>query len=491
MATGIENPIQLQQYRVLPAEMYEEVDPTPARQPELLELNRSLLAEYGHDVGWFESSEALSVLSGSSVIPTHAPIAMAYAGHQFGHWVPQLGDGRAHMLGQLCAADGMTWDVQLKGSGRTRFSRGGDGRATLGSVVREYVISEAMAGLGIPTSRSLAIVATGEPVLREEPEPGAILVRTAASHIRVGSFQYAAAHLGPKALRTLADHVIDRNYQELIDADSRYADLLAAVISRQARLVAQWMLVGFIHGVMNTDNMSVAGESIDFGPCAFIDEFRSNKVFSSIDRHGRYAWDQQAGVANWNLTQLAATMLTLLDSDEERAIAIARERLDQFTPQFNAHFIAGMRTKLGLSESISADEFEPFVQETLELLGSHSIDFTLFFDALTQNRQGGREDELLELFPDRGSGEDWVGSWQTLSRRNPEEPEVMRLANPAVIARNHRVEQVIAAANAGDLEPMRRLCSALSTPYTLAEENSDLAAPPQAHERVTRTFCGT
>ena len=491
MATSLQNPIRLQQYRALPADMYEEVNPTPAPEPGLLELNRGLLAEFGHDTDWYESSEALGVLSGSAVISSNAPIAMAYAGHQFGHWVPQLGDGRAHMLGQLLSADGVAWDVQLKGSGRTRFSRGGDGRATLGSVIREYVISEAMAGLGIATSRSLAIIATGEPVMRETPEPGAVLVRTAASHIRVGSFQYAAAHLGRAALRALADHVIERNYQELIDSQARYAELLAAVISRQARLVAQWMLVGFIHGVMNTDNMSVAGETIDFGPCAFIDEFKTNKVFSSIDRHGRYAWDQQAGVANWNLTQLAATLLPLIDEDEDRAVAIAREQLEQFTPQFNAWFLSGMRTKLGLRETTDDEALEAFVRGTLQMLDEQSADFTLFFDGLTRIRQGQPEDIVFELFANRTAAEKWLHEWHTLSRANEEVPEIMRLANPAVIARNHRVEQVIAAANEGDLEPMRRLCAALATPYTLADEHADLAIAPQPAERVTQTFCGT
>lgn len=491
MDTTAQNPILLQQYRSLPPEMYEEVNPTPARQPALLELNRGLLAQYGIDADWFETPRALAVFSGNTVIEANGPIAMAYAGHQFGNWVPQLGDGRAHMLGQLRAADGLAWDVQLKGSGRTRFSRGGDGRATLGSVIREYVISEAMAGLGIATSRSLAMVATGEDVYREAPEPGAILVRTAASHIRVGSFQYAAAHLGAEALTALADHVIERNFPELLNAESRYAGMLSAIISRQARLIADWMLVGFIHGVMNTDNMSVVGETIDFGPCAFIDEFRPDKVFSSIDRQGRYAWDQQPNVAHWNLTQLAATMLPLFDANEEQAIAIAREQLAQFTPQFNAFFFSGMRRKLGLAAIIPDDEIEAFARVTLQVLGEHSIDFTQFFDLLTRSRQGEGDAGLLELFNGNDAGNQWLAQWRALGREHFEEAEIMRLANPAVIARNHRVEQVIAAANSGDLEPMRRLCSALTTPYTLAESNADLAIPPQPDERVTRTFCGT
>lgn len=491
MVTSTQNPIASQHYRALPAEMYEVVNPTPAKEPQLLELNHQLLAEYGLEATWFQSADALGVLSGSATIPDNAPLAMAYAGHQFGHWVPQLGDGRAHMLGQLNSADGATRDVQLKGSGRTRFSRGGDGRATLGSVVREYVISEAMAGLGIPTSRSLAIVATGESVLRERPEPGAILVRTAASHIRVGSFQYAAARLGADALKALADHVVEHNYPMLLDADSRYVELLSAVIERQAHLVAQWMLAGFIHGVMNTDNMSVAGETIDFGPCAFIDEFSSGKVFSSIDRNGRYAWDQQPSVAHWNLTQLAATLLPLFDSDEERAVEIARERLALFTPQFNQRFFAGMGAKLGLAAAVQADQLEQFARETLELLGTHAVDFTVFFDALTRATNDSDDSALTVLFEQPEAARDWLVRWHEFERLPQQENEIMRLANPAVIARNHQVEHVIEAANAGDLQPMRRLCAALAAPYTLAPENADLAVPPKPHERVTRTFCGT
>jgi len=489
MAANPENPISLQRYRQLPDGMYEEVDPTPTTKPALLQLNRRLLAEYGIDEQWFLSQEALGVLSGNQVDSRNAPIAMAYAGHQFGHWVPQLGDGRAHMLGQLCCADGTIVDVQLKGSGKTRYSRGGDGRATLGSVVREYLISEAMAGLGIASSRSLAVIATGEPVYREEPEPGAILVRTAESHLRVGSFQYAAAHLGPEALRSLADSVIERNFQAIGHSSNRYAELLSSVIARQARLVAQWMLVGFIHGVMNTDNMSVAGETIDFGPCAFIDEFSSDKVFSSIDRHGRYAWNQQPNIALWNLSHLAATLLPLLDADEEQAVAVAKERLETFTPQFNSHFFSGMRLKLGLSESFDAQTIEAFARRTLEVLGRHGVDFTVFFDALTRIVLNEPAAEPPESFARTDDGQVWLADWRAMEKTN--EPELMRLTNPAVIARNHRVEQAIAAACAGDLEPMRRLTKVLETPFTLASEDAEFAAPPLPHERVTRTFCGT
>ena len=484
-----QNPITGQQYRRLPAGMFEEVAPTPSRSPSLKELNRGLLAEFGVDAAWFESGEALSVFAGNSVPPGNAPIAMAYAGHQFGHWAPQLGDGRAHMLGQLLSADGTAVDVQLKGSGRTRFSRGGDGRATLGSVVREYVVSEAMAGLGIATSRALAIVETGEPVMREEPEPGAILVRTALSHVRIGSFQFAAAHLGPDAVRALADLVISRNYPVLTDSPERYVELLDSIIARQARLVAQWMLVGFIHGVMNTDNMSVAGETIDFGPCAFIDEFHPAKVFSSIDRNGRYAWNRQADIAHWNLSHLAATLLPLIDADETAAVEAAKASLERFSPQFNEHFFSGMRLKLGLAATNEPDVLEAFIRRTLEVLGEQQVDFTVFFDALTRQALGDESALQTQVPGFTEAAGSWLSEWQSLQRTG--ELELMRLANPAVIARNHRVEQAIAAAVTGNFEPMRRLCRVLAAPFTVAETDRDLCEPPQPHERVTRTFCGT
>ena len=484
------NPITEQQYRTLPSGMFATGDPTPTNQPIMLQLNRELLAESAIDATWFEHNDALAILSGNTSNATNPPIAMAYAGHQFGHWVPLLGDGRAHMLGQMVSGHGPAIDVQLKGSGRTQYSRGGDGRATLGSVIREYLVSEAMAGLGIPTTRSLAIVGTGDTVIRERPAPGAILVRTAASHVRVGSFQHAAANLGVDAVKALADHVIARNYPDVAASPEPHAELLGLVIERQAHLIAQWMLVGFIHGVMNTDNVSIVGETIDFGPCAFIDEFSPNKVFSSIDRHGRYAWDQQASIGLWNLTQLASCLLPLLDDDEEKAIAIARERLGEFMPQFNAAFASGICTKFGFAEPTAAAE--DFSKRSLLLLAEEAVDFTVFFDCLTSIVRGGPDEPVRALFGQPEKLDQWLPQWRNFEHMDAESSTRMRHANPALVARNHRVEQAIAeASDEGDFSLFRRLCAALQDPFEVAEADLDLRIPPLPEERVTQTFCGT
>jgi uncharacterized protein YdiU (UPF0061 family) len=488
--TLMQNPIAAQHYRTLPPGMFASAEPTPASKPAMIALNRGLLAALEIDASWFESAEALTILSGSVSNAMNPPIAMAYSGHQFGHWVPLLGDGRAHMLGQIESGNGTAIDVQLKGSGRTQYSRGGDGRATLGSVIREYIVSEAMAGLGIPTTRSLAVIGTGNAVMRERALPGAILVRTAASHMRVGSFQHAAANLDAAAVRVLADHVIASNYPDLAAGAAPYAELLGAIVERQAGLIAQWMLVGFIHGVMNTDNMSVVGETIDFGPCAFMDEFHPQKVFSSIDAQGRYAWDQQAPIALWNLTQLAASLLPVLDDNEEHAVAIAKERLGEFTPKFNAAFAAGLCAKFGFRRTNS--ETEGFAKRGLLLLAQETTDFTVFFDRLTAVVRGEPEDNMRELFGRSEKIDEWLSQWRTHELMDKHDSAAMRSANPALIARNHRVEQAIAAAtDSGDFAPFRRLCSALSNPFEVAPADVDLMEPPHAGERVTQTFCGT
>jgi uncharacterized protein YdiU (UPF0061 family) len=381
-------------------------------------------------------------------------------------------------------------DIQLKGSGRTTFSRGGDGRATLASVLREYIVSEAMAGLGIPTTRSLAVIETGDPVFREQREAGAILVRTARSHIRIGSFQYAAESLGSDAVKALADHVIDQHFPELASEEQRYAALLAAVSERQASLIAQWMLVGFIHGVMNTDNMSVAGETIDFGPCAFLDEFDANKVFSSIDRRGRYAWARQPGIGLWNLARFAETLLPLLSGDGDAAIRIAETRLENFMPAFQTVFYGGLREKLGLSDH--AEINKAFADETLELLGEHAIDMTVFFDTLTRVVGGEPDQVLLELFNDQGVAQLWLTRWKGLRANHADTAQRMRRVNPAVIARNHRVEEALQAATGKqDLGLLVRLTAALRNPYECTSENLDLQTPPLPEQRVTATFCGT
>jgi uncharacterized protein YdiU (UPF0061 family) len=483
------NPISLHSYRALPEQMFTPDIPVATRNPRLLHLNHGLLQEYGLADTWFRSDEGLGILSGNAINSDNPSIAMAYAGHQFGQHVPLLGDGRAHMLGQMHTGNGSV-DVQLKGSGRTAFSRGGDGRATLASVLREYIVSEAMAGLGIPTTRSLAVIETGEAVHREQPEPGGILARTAISHIRVGSFQHAAGNLGDEAVKALADYMLEQHFPRIAADEHRYANLLATVGDDQAKLIAQWMLVGFIHGVMNTDNMSIVGETIDFGPCAFMDEFNADKVFSSIDRRGRYAWAKQPGIALWNLTRLAETLLPLLSSDSDTAIRIAETRLAEFMPAFQAAFYAGLRKKLGLANQPAG--VNGFADETLTLLGDHAIDMTVFFDTLTRVAGDESDQALLELFSDKAGAQQWLTQWYSLRADDADTLRSMRLANPAVIARNHRVEEALRAATTrNDLAPFLRLTAALQNPFHCAPEDADLQTPPLPEERVTATFCGT
>jgi uncharacterized protein YdiU (UPF0061 family) len=482
------NPISLNSYQRLPDAMFAPATPAAVRDPQLLILNAALLREYEVADDWLRSAEGLEVLSGRAINSDNPPIAMAYSGHQFGHRVPLLGDGRAHMLGQLQTAAGSV-DVQLKGSGKTVFSRGGDGRATLASVLREYIVSEAMAGLGIPTTRSLAVIATGDAVYREQPEAGGILVRTARSHIRVGSFQHAAGNLGDDAVKALADYVIEQHFPQHVDEPDRYANLLLSISQRQAKLIAQWMQVGFIHGVMNTDNMSVVGETIDFGPCAFMDEFNPDKVFSSIDRRGRYAWARQPEIGLWNLMRLAETLLPLLSDDSDSAIKIAEAQLVKFMPAFQAAFYAGIRNKLGLADQ--GDSANELADQTLALLGQHTIDMTVFFDTLTRVAGDEPEQALIDLFADQAIAQQWLVKWREL-RVDDDSAQAMRLVNPAVIARNHRVEEALqAAATRNDLAPFLRLTKALQNPFHCAPEDAELQVPPSPEERVTATFCGT
>jgi uncharacterized protein YdiU (UPF0061 family) len=483
------NPISLNSYRALPEHMFTWDAPVATRNPQLLILNDGLLQEYGVADSWFRSAEGLGVLSGNAINSDNPPIAIAYTGHQFGQRVPLLGDGRAHMLGQMHTATGNV-DVQLKGSGPTAFSRGGDGRATLASVLREYIVSEAMAGLGIPTTRSLAVIGTGDAVYREQPEPGGILARTARSHIRVGSFQHAAGNLGDYAVKALADYVIEQHFPQRAAEEHRYANLLVAVGECQAKLIARWMLAGFIHGVMNTDNMSIVGETIDFGPCAFMDEFNADKVFSSIDRRGRYAWAKQPGIGLWNLTRFAETLLPLLSSDSDTAIRIAENQLAQFMPAFQAAFYDGLRRKLGLTDQ--PEVANGFADKTLVLLGEHAIDMTVFFDTLTRVAGDEPEHALLELFNDKAGAQQWLTQWHSLRADDADTTQRMRLANPVVIARNHRVEEAQRAATTrNDLTQFLRLTGALQNPFHCAPANADLQTPPLPEERVTATFCGT
>ncbi len=481
-----QNPITKQHYLDLPEAMFSAIAPSKAPAPKLLTLNHRLIKQLGLQTDWFNSPEAVAVFSGNADYSTQ-PLAMAYAGHQFGGYSPLLGDGRAHLLGQLQTANGDYLDVQLKGSGATPYSRRGDGKATLSSSLREYLISEAMAGLGIPTTNSLAVIGTGEMVQREQPQAGGIVVRTAQSHIRVGSFQYAAANLERDELQALADFVISHHFPEAANSESPYAALIEAVAARQAKLIPQWMLVGFIHGVMNTDNMSVVGETIDFGPCAFIDEFIPSKTFSSIDHQGRYAWNQQGSIAYWNLARFAETLLPLLDDDSDKAVTLAENALKPFQDQFRDHFVNGLKQKLGISRD--DEEAQQFVEQVFPTLAKDQTDFTVFFNRLTELAAGSDEAPLLSLFSDQAVGAEWLKQWRELSDADV---ATMRQANPVLIARNHQVEKALEeASERDDWALFNRLAEALADPYQVADGDLDLLVPPEPQERVMQTFCGT
>lgn len=466
--------------------MYSKATPEASAAPQLLILNDILLGEYGLSSDWFRSPEGLAALSGTENNP-ELSVAMAYAGHQFANWVPLLGDGRAHMLGQLTTQSGQLLDVQLKGSGRTPYSRGGDGKATLSSALREYLISEAMAGLGIPTTRSLAVIGTGQLVQREQATAGGIVARTASSHIRVGSFQYAAASLEQAELQALADFMIQYHFPEIHEQDKNsYAGLIATAAERQAQLIAQWMLVGFIHGVMNTDNMSIVGETIDFGPCAFMDEFNPAKVFSSIDRQGRYAWNQQGSIGYWNLARFAETLLPLLDNDQDNAVEIAKQSLKCFEESFPNYFENGLCQKLGIDNNEST---QSLIEGIWPLLGKQAIDFSQFFDRLTRVASGEADSLVLDLFTDKADAKTWLSQWREQLNADTSS---MRQANPAIIARNHRVEEALeAAVEHDDWGPFERLSKALANPYQVDDADLELQEAPKPEERVTATFCGT
>ncbi len=422
-----------------------------APDPRLLVLDESLTAELGLDVDWLRSEDGVHFLVGESVPPGATPVAQAYAGHQFGGYAPRLGDGRALLLGELTDVDGQLRDLHLKGSGRTPFARGGDGLAAVGPMLREYVVSRAMHALGIPTTRSLAVTATGRPVRRETMLPGAVLTRVAASHLRVGSFQYASATGEVELLRRLADMAIRRHHPAAADAEQPYRALFEAVVAAQASLVAQWMLVGFVHGVMNTDNMTISGETIDYGPCAFLDAFDPTTVYSSIDEGGRYAYGNQPVVAEWNLARLAEALLPLLHTDSEQAVALAVESLATFRPRYEAAWSAGMRAKLGLAAQVPATVLGPLVGELLALLQSGRVDYTSFFRALGAAARGDL-DPARNLVPDLGAFDGWLSRWRALLP----DAAAMERVNPVVIPRNHLVEEALVAATAGDLEPFQR-----------------------------------
>jgi uncharacterized protein YdiU (UPF0061 family) len=474
----------LHTYADLPSRFFSHVDPTPVAKPRLIQFNHALAAELGLDLN--AAPEVLAeIFSGNAPLAGSTPISMAYAGHQFGQFVPQLGDGRAILLGEARDTRGSLRDIQLKGAGRTPYSRAGDGRAAVGPVLREYVVGEAMHALGIPATRALAAVATGETVFREGPLPGAVLTRVAASHVRVGTFQFFAARRDDDGVKVLADYVIERHYSELREAANPYLEFLRAVVDRQARLVAAWMNVGFIHGVMNTDNMAVSGETIDFGPCAFLDTYDPDTVFSSIDSQGRYAYKRQPVAAMWNLARFGETLLPLIDSDSERAIRMATEAVGHFAVAFDQHWLAGMRRKLGLFTEEEGDA--ALIRAYLDSLQQGGADFTLAFRQLAESADGTTVAE---------DSSDWTRTWRARLAREPQPPAEhavrMRQVNPAFIPRNHRIEQVIVAAiERDDYAPFEELNRVLSRPYEDQPAFAAYAAAPQPEERVMQTFCGT
>jgi uncharacterized protein YdiU (UPF0061 family) len=497
-------------YKRLPVIFYTETDPTPVKIPGLVIFNHDLTKELGLDSEALQSQEGVAVLAGNHLAEGASPIAQAYAGHQFGHFT-MLGDGRAVLLGEHVTLAGHRLDIQLKGSGRTRYSRGGDGRAALGPMLREYLISEAMHGLGIPTTRSLAVVSTGEPVYRESPLPGAVLTRAAASHIRVGTFQFAARWAKHEELKALADYTWERHFKNAEAEDNRYLSLLREVVSRQAELIAKWQLVGFIHGVMNTDNMAVSGETIDYGPCAFMDAYDPATVFSSIDAQGRYAYGNQPAIAKWNLTRFAETLLPLISSEQEIAKQQAMNILEDFEPKFRSKWLSGMRGKLGLIGEETEDEH--LIGNLLSMMKEKKADFTNTFRALTL--------EHYERLPMNGTAEfeAWKKRWAERLERNEAAnrdseknkgtagetssagdqknmkaavKELMRKNNPSVIPRNHRVEDALkAASEIGDLKPLQELLDALKDPFAYSPVQEEYSVVPEPSGCKYQTFCGT
>lgn len=464
-------------YARLPERFYTRQDPVPVPAPGLIAINEGLARELGLDPEALAAPEMVAVFAGNRVPDGAAPLAQAYAGHQFGGWSPQLGDGRAILLGEIVAPDGRRFDLTLKGSGQTPFSRRGDGRAWIGPVIREYVVCEAMHALGVATTRALAAVTTGQTVWREAPNPGAILTRVAASHVRVGTFQYFAARGDVEALRLLTAHASARHYPQ---AEGTLA-FFDAVIAAQARLIARWMSLGFIHGVMNTDNMTISGETIDYGPCAFMDTYDPAKVFSSIDQTGRYAYGNQPNIALWNLAQLGSCLVPLFD-DERHAVDALTDSLNRFPGQYEGEWLRLFRAKLGITTHDGADG--ALIESLLTRMAAGGADFTRTFRGLAT---GGAADE----FADRASFDQWAVDWRARIAREPDPVAVMRAANPARIPRNHLVEAAIQAAVAGDLGPFHRMNAALSRPFDDIDGSDPYALAPRPGEEVRRTFCGT
>ncbi|SES30251.1 Uncharacterized conserved protein YdiU, UPF0061 family [Vreelandella subterranea] len=480
-------------YATLPEPLSVECAATPVANPELIAFNAPLAAELGADEIPDETTLA-AWFSGNQTMPNASPRALGYAGHQFGNFVPQLGDGRALLLGEVVDQHGKRRDVQLKGSGRTPFSRGGDGRSPLGPVLREYLVSEFMAAVGIPTTRALAAVTTGERVVRQLPEPGAVFTRVASSHIRIGTFQFIAARQDEAALKTLADHVIERHYPEAAKADDPYMALLEAVVARQAELIARWLSIGFIHGVMNTDNCSLAGETIDYGPCAFMEQFNPQKVYSSIDEGRRYAFANQPAIAQWNLARFAETLLPLIEGEGDALVEKATDAIRHFDTLFNAEQRRLHADKLGLEAE--SDQAEALMEGLESQMHQGRMDMTATFDVLTQyaaSPSDQRHDDLLALTQNPEALGEWLSQWQAaqVASQNTDRLAAMQRANPVVIPRNHRVQEAIDAAVEGDFTPFHTLLAVVTKPFDDSVEARRLAAPATENEQVLRTFCGT
>jgi len=474
-------------YARLPEIFYTKIRPAPVRSPELIIFNRKLAESLGLKVNELESNEGAKIFAGNMIPEGSEPLAQAYAGHQFGYFT-MLGDGRAVLLGEQITPSGQRYDIQLKGSGRTPYSRGGDGRAALGPMLREYIISESMYNLGIPTTRSLAVAATGEPVYRETALKGSVLTRLASSHLRVGTFQYAANWGTAEDLRALADYAVNRHFPELLNEDERYRLLLREIIKRQALLISKWQLVGFIHGVMNTDNMTISGETIDYGPCAFMDDYNPETVFSSIDTYGRYSYKNQPGIGEWNLARLAETLLPLLSENKELAVKIAQEEIPEYNKIYQNNWINGMRSKLGLLNEEPGDE--ELIENLLTIMQKYHADYTNTFVSLTFDKYD--ESEMFKS----SEFKEWHNLWQAkISRQDDTKGssyKLMRSSNPAIVPRNHRVEEALAAADNGDYSVMERLLNVLARPFEHLPEQAEYAVLPAPDLSCPyRTFCGT
>jgi len=489
------------QYVNLGDSFYVKTAPTPVSKPEMIQFNEALAQELGLSAENFTASDVVAIFAGNSVPEGAAPLAMAYAGHQFGHFVPQLGDGRAILIGEIESPSQGVFDLQLKGSGQTFYSRGGDGRAALGPVLREYLVSEAMAKLGVPTTRALAAVTSGEEVAREQLIPGGIITRVARSFVRVGTFQFFAARGDEQAIRSLADYMITRDYPRSRAADNPYLDFFQNVVKRQAGLIAQWMHLGFIHGVMNTDNMSIAGETIDYGPCAFMDHYAHDRVFSSIDRNGRYAYGNQGAIGLWNLTRLAETLLPLLADDSDAAVELAQGVLRTYADDFKLAWLQGMRAKFGLTQRLGTNASEhdaALIESLFNIMADNHADFPLTFYFLSRldNQVSDLDGEMAELFDDAAPLQQWLEKWRERlgheTDSDAQRQKRMQAVNPVYIPRNHQIEAAIRAAeDHHDFSPFHELHEVLNNPYMEQEGKQHFKLPPKPDEVVQQTFCGT